>query len=218
MAVSKTINTVRQSNISSLNTFTTCMKNALPNYPSPSNILLTPSSQQTKTWRKEQSWYQTGKNNECEMYQRQVVETITKMKCPKTSARIRLDTYDIRENSKPMSSDDGFEWTEDFDGKQNINNNTIYYNLKMVCDSGGAQTRTLREVYHFVKCQLEHLIETNNENTYFVNILDGDQCYNRQKHFQYLLSKDRYTEVKNKVYCGDMHTFASWYETLIVNL
>jgi hypothetical protein len=218
MAVSKTINTVRQSNISSLNTFTICMRNALPNYPSSSNVSLIPSSQQTKAWRKEQSWYNTGKNNECEMYQRRVVETITQTKCPKTSARIRLDTYDIRENSKPMSSDDGFEWTEDFDGKQFINNNTIYYNLKMVCDSGGAQTRTLREVYHFVKCQLEHLIETNNENTYFVNILDGDQCHNRQKHFQYLLSKHRYTEVKNKVYCGDMYTFVSWYETLIVNL
>ena len=210
MALSKTIKQT-----SSLKTFTICMRNALPDCHASPNISLIPSSQQTKAWRKEQSWYQTGKKNECEMYQRQLVESITNVKCPKTFARIRLDTYDIREHSKPMSSDDGFEWTEDFDGKQDINSNTIYYNFKMVCDSGGAQTRTLREVYHFMKCQLEHLIETNNKSTYFVNVLDGDQSHNRQKHFQYLLSKDRYKEVKNNVFCGDMHTFVSWYETLI---
>lgn len=207
-----------KSQTTSLNTFTTCMKDALNDCASHQ---ITPAAEQTKTWRKEQPWYKTGKSNECELYQRQLVEQITQGRCIKTCARIKLDTYEIRDNASPMSYQDGFEWTEDFDGKQTIHNITIYYNLKMVCDSGGAQTRTLREVYHFVHCQLEHLLQTQNKqacNIYFVNILDGDQSCKRQKHFEYLLAKDKYSEVKKYVFCGDMHTFGSWYDTVYPSL
>lgn len=51
--------------------------------------------------------------------------------------------------------------------------NKIYFNLKFVCDSGGAQTRTLREVYHFIESQMRYLINSNTDNVYFINILDG---------------------------------------------
>ena len=44
------------------------------------------------------------------------------------------------------------EWTENFDGYQLNNGKTIYYNLEMICGSGGGQTRALREVYHFYLC------------------------------------------------------------------
>lgn len=196
---------------SALNTFTQCMKDALKECET---VPITPSAQQTKTWRKEQAWYKTGKSNECELYQRFLVENITQTKCSKTTARFNLTTFEFCKKPKPLCADDGFDWTEDFDGVQQIEDTIIYYNLKMVCDNGGAQTRALREVYHMVRCQLEHLLDTNANNVYFVNLLDGDQCHKRQKHFDYLLSNERYSEVKNKVFCGDMYTFCSWYKNL----
>ena len=36
------------------------------------------SSLQTKNWRKSQAWYINGKTNECEKYQRTIIETIIK--------------------------------------------------------------------------------------------------------------------------------------------
>ena len=38
-----------------------------------------------------------------------------------------------------------------------VMNWTIYCNLKMICGSGGGQTRALREVYHFISAQQRHL-------------------------------------------------------------
>jgi len=67
----------------------------------------------------------------------------------KTDERIHMETMIIQKNKHP----DSFEWTENFDGYIIINDKKYYFNLKFVCDQGGAQTRTLREVYHFIKCQ-----------------------------------------------------------------
>ena len=47
------------------------------------------------------------------------------------------------------------EWSENFDGKIINRSNIFYFNLKFVCDCGGSQTRTLREVYHFIKYQIK---------------------------------------------------------------
>jgi len=61
--------------------------------------------------------------------------------------------------------------------------------LKFICDNGGAQIRTLREVYHFIKYQLKYLIKFNTNNIYFINILDGDICYNNMNKFNFLIKK-----------------------------
>ena len=66
--------------------------------------------------------------------------------------------------------------TENFDGYQLNNGKTIYYNLKMICGSGGGQTRTLREVYHFISVQQRYLDQELSSKIIFVNILDGDEC------------------------------------------
>ena len=71
------------------------------------------------------------------------------------------------------------EWTENFDGYQLNNGKTIYYNLKMICGSGGGQTRALREVYHFISAQQRHINQELSSKVIFVNILDGDECYNK---------------------------------------
>ena len=45
-----------------------------------------------------------------------------------------------------------------------------------MCASGGGQTITLREVYHFISAQQRYLEQELSSKIIFVNILDGDEC------------------------------------------
>lgn len=106
-----------------------------------------------------------------------------------------------------MINNDGYEWTENFDGLVDKNNNKYYFNLKFVCDSGGAQTRTLREVYHFIKHQMDYLIKCNINNIYFYNILDGDTCFNNMNKFKFLLNKEKYKKIVKYMFIGSLYDF-----------
>ena len=170
-------------------------------------ILIPSSYYQTKTWRKNRKWYKDGKSNECEKYQISLIEEIIGLKLKKTDDRINMETNEIINIKKPMTNNDGYEWSENFDGKISLNNNTYYFNLKVVCDSGGAQTRTLREVYHFIKYQIEYLIKFNTNNIYFINILDGDTSYKNMDKFKYLTNKQKYKDIKKYIFIGSIHDF-----------
>lgn len=177
-----------------------------------------PSNLQTKDWRKEQPWYKGGKSNECELLQRSQIEYMTGKCCPKTTIRINKRTHQIQELSNPMTRDDGFDWTEDFDGKQELvgkdgSIHELFYNFKMVCDAGGAQTRTLREVHSFVEAQIQILLLGNHPNSYFINILDGDQSFSRKEQFNHLLSLPEYSNVREKIFVDDMCAFHDWFQT-----
>ena len=171
------------------------------------NLLIPSSYYQTKDWRKNRKWYKNGKSNECEKYQIDLIEKIIKLKLNKTNDRINMETNEIISNSNPMKKKDGFEWTENFDGKINKNNMVFYFNLKFVCDSGGAQTRTNREVYHFIKYQLEYLLKFNRIDIYFINILDGDNCYNNMEKFKFLLDKEKYNKINKYLFIGSLYEF-----------
>jgi hypothetical protein len=179
--------------------------------------MITISRDQTKDWRKSQSWYKGGKSNECEIYQREQITNITKTECPKTNMRINIRTLELKENSSPLRHNDGFDWSEDFDGKQTLGNIQLYYNLKMICDSGGAQTRSLREVYHFIEAQMKYLLNNPDNQLYFINILDGNTSYSQKNKFTYLLSLPEYAVVSNKIFVDDMFHFQDWYNSLLVN-
>jgi len=167
--------------------------------------MLIPSAlYQTKNWRKNRMWYKIGKSNECEKYQIRMIEKIIANKLPKTNDRINIETNDIVSMTSPMSSADGYEWSENFDGKIIIDNNTFYFNLKFVCDAGGAQTRTLREVYHFITHQLMYVMKYNTNNIYFINILDGDTSFKNMDKFNYLLDKKIYELVRKYVFIGSL--------------
>ena len=176
-----------------------------------------PSKLQTKNWRREQQWYKGGRKTECEKVQRIQIETITGKKCPKTHTRINKRTYQMKPFSNPMKNPDGYDWTEDCDGEQQLvgKDGTTYkllYNCKMVCDAGGTQTRTLRDVYEFIEAQLHVLLLGNHANVYFINILEGNQSYLRKKHFIYLLNLPEYASVKEKVFIDDMCAFDAWFQ------
>lgn len=168
------------------------------------------SDGQSKEWRLEQSWYTNGKQNECELFQKQCVHQITGLDIStKTNMRLRLDTLEMVPLKNPLAEQDGFEYTEDMDGIVSIGNMTLYFNLKFVCGVGGAQNRTLRETYHFINAQLQHLLQSpdDNKDKYFINILDGDGSHCHLSKFRFLLEKDMFQEVKSRVFVGDTHQF-----------
>ena len=134
----------------------------------------------------------------------------------KTYDRFYMRTYEIISIIHPMKKIDGYEYTENFDGLLIKNNNKYYFNLKFVCDKGGAQTRTLREVHHFIKYQLLYLIKYNNSNIYFINILDGDESYRNIDKFNYLLNEEEYKEVKKYVFIGSLYDFQKKMKLLII--
>lgn len=175
---------------------------------------ITPSKDQTKAWRLAQPWYIDGRRNECEKYQRRQIELITQKTCHKTKERINTETNEIIEEARPMTRINAFYWTEDFDGKHDINGFILRYNLKMVCDSGGAQTRTLREVAHYIISQLDYKIKYIHKCEYFVNILDGDTSFSLYDQYNHILNKEKYKYVKNFVFVGDMYSFVKWFHRL----
>ena len=115
----------------------------------------------------------------------------------------------MKVNAQPMVQDDGFDYTEDFDGCMEIDKRNFWVNLKCVVGTGGSQTRTLRdECYRFLNAQLEFLVHKRPENCYFVNIFDGDEAASKMRLFRYLLGL--YPDVSDRVYVGDLTGFASW--------
>jgi len=175
---------------------------------------ITHSINQTKDWRKSQEWYKNGKSNECEIYQRNKLQEIIGKQIPKSYKRFNKEKNTFEDMSKPNTRDDGFEWTEDMDGECNYNNTQYYYNFKMVCDKGGAQTRTLREVYEFIKAQLNWLLENSEESIMFINILDGDESFKNKNKFNYLIKEydnKKYENIKHKVFIGDLIEFQQKY-------
>jgi len=170
--------------------------------------LLIPSAYyQTKNWRKDRKWYKNGKSNECEKYQIILIEKIIKNNLIKTDDRINMESNEIINNKHPIINSDGYEWSENFDGLLIKNNKKYYFNLKFVCDSGGSQTRTLREVYHFIKYQMEYLIKFNTNNIYFINILDGDTSYNNMNKFKFLINKEKYKHIVKYIFIGSLYDF-----------
>lgn len=185
------------------------------------------SSKQTKKWRLNNICNTGGqRDSSCEKYQRNEVEKITGRKCHTSNGtRLNLRTHELRKKYRNSltkdgeSIEDGFDWTEDFDGYMNSEDGDEYFNLKFVCSGGGGQTRTLREVYHFIETQLKYLLKNKNKNSNctFYNILDGDGAYLRRKNYKYLLNLPEYKSVNNYCFVGDMKTFSEYYRNKIKN-
>ena len=152
-----------------------------------------------------------------ENYQRAQIELGTGIPCVKTTTRINKRTKEIRHDiAHPMKRDDGFDWTEDFDGKQEIGDKSVFINLKSVVGTGGSQTRTLRdECYPFIEAQLQYLLSSNNATQHFANIFDGDEAAAKMRMYNYLLGLPEYSAVKSQVYVGDLRGYFSWIQERI---
>lgn len=168
------------------------------------------SKEQTKNWRKNQSWYKGGKKNECEIFQRTNLEKLFGKLITKTNFRLNYELNDIIEKAYPLKEVNGYEYTENFDGILMNEGKTLLFNLKFVCGEGGVQTRTLREVYHFIQAQLKYLLCKGESKFYFINILEGDVCYKNQIKFRYLCNKKEYKDICDRVFVGDFLEFKQW--------
>ena len=162
------------------------------------------SQLQTKIWRRSQQWYINGRKNECENYQLSLLQSIIKHNLSKTNDRIFNKS--IIHCPNPHINTNGFEYTENFDRLLNLEGTRYYFNLKFICDHGGAQTRTLKDVYHFCSLQLNLSALTNN--TYFINIFDGNTSFQHMNKFKYLL--DQHSNPP-RVFIGDTLQFSSWW-------
>lgn len=171
----------------------------------------TSSSKQTKEWRRRQSWYVNGKKNECEKHQISYMTSIFG-KLSMTDERIHLPTGKIQSVKYPFKRTDAFDWSENFDGKIEKNSTNlpgttgknIYFNFKFVSASGGAQTRSLREVYHFIEKQ-----PISPDNIY-INILDGDESNRKMKFFCKHRSLTKYI--------GDSYSFLEWHAVITLDI
>jgi len=146
-----------------------------------------------------------------EEYQRSKIVEITEIPCPKTKMRINLRTSELKLLARPNVAEDGFDYSEDFDGTQTLNGVPIYINLKCIVGIGGAQTRSLREVYWFVNGQINVL--KNKPDIYFANILDGDEACSNMDKFRYRLNQEDET-IKSRIYVGDLKGYFSWFRNL----
>lgn len=175
-------------------------------------ITIVPSVEHTQQWRASQSWYTDGKQNECEWFQQQCLRQITGYDLLKnTNMRLHLETKELLYQKNPLALQDGFEYTEDFDTCLKAMNYCFYFNLKFVCSVGGSQYRTLRETYHFIQTQLEHLVLFPDPSHYFINILDGNCSHQSKTKFEYLWRKEKYRSVQQQVFIGDMFQFQQFW-------
>jgi hypothetical protein len=149
-----------------------------------------------------------------EIYQRSSIEEHTKNLCYKTNMRINLMTNKLTQIAKPNMHDDGFNYSEDFDGCQVKNDKTIYINLKCIVGKGGSQTRSLREVYWFIRGQLEILKNGDDKKIYFANILDGDEAYSVMSKFTFLTNMYKNDDILKRIYIGNLKDYIKWYQDL----
>jgi hypothetical protein len=153
-----------------------------------------------------------------EKYQRAKITEGTGVACGKTNMRINYRTKSLRDIAQPNKLRDGFDYTEDFDGVQLFGSTRILLNFKSIVGAGGAQTRSLREVYHFVQAQLDVLAAGAAPDTLFANILDGDEAASVLDKFQYLLSLPVHATHASKIYVGDLKGYFPWIEAQAAKL
>ena len=178
---------------------------------------LVPSKLQTKDWRKAQDWYKGGRSTECEIYQRDKVQNIVGYTIPKnTGMRLNSETNTFEYFKQPCKFDNGFEYTEDFDGELFTEEYDCdyYFNFKMRIGEGGGQKTGLKDVYHhFITSQLNYLL-ADESNFKFVNILDGDNSFKVMNHYEYLINKEKYASITDRIYIGDLYDFENWWNQL----
>ena len=146
-----------------------------------------------------------------ENFQRSKIVEGTGTECGKSNMRINLRKNTLNEISHPNKKNNGFDYTEDFDGVQTVNNKKIYINLKCIVGKGGAQTRSLREVYWFIEGQL-NVLKNTNDDVYFVNILDGDEAHSCMSKFEYIFELPEFSSVKKNIYIGDLKGYFEWFK------
>lgn len=189
-----------------------------------SELKIIPALLQTKQWRKNQPWYTNGKKTECEKFQKKIIEKIINTPIKKhLNIRFKRNNFQLYKNATNLTKRiDEMWYTEDFDFVSKIDQNIhfpvyLFFNLKMICDTGGAQKRSIQNVHMFIECQLEYLRnapEFLRKDIFFINILDGDYCSSKNNKMTELVQNFKYNSIREYIYVGDMQGFEIWYNTV----
>lgn len=150
-----------------------------------------------------------------EKYQRKKIIEGTGIDCPKTCIRVHYRTNTLQDKPHPNKYSNGFDYSEDFDGIQCINDKTVFINLKCIVGKGGNQTRSSREVHRHIDGQLNILQIIGNENIYFANIIDGDEGQFNMSKFNNLythIPSELVENLKKHMYIGDLMGYFDWFK------
>ena len=141
-----------------------------------------------------------------ENWQRCTLESIINACVPK-SDHLRFNV--INATLQPMrqfhDQTQPFAWTEDFDGMFIRNGQRYLVNFKFTNNGGGQQNRTMRELYHYIRTQVDYLNNNPDCDDIILNILDGDALSPNIQHFQLILNGlDQ--GIAGQIFIGDTYT------------
>lgn len=124
--------------------------------------------------------------------------------------RLHLQTSEMSWRHWIYSQSDGLEWSKPLDAFLRTNHNEekhVYATFSYVEND----IARIRENYSLVRSQLYHLINyKKTPKIYFVNIMDGNLCFQHMHHFDYLRKKYP-LYIQNRVYIGDARSFTNWW-------
>ena len=184
----------------------------------------------TKEWR-QNNISSNSKDNRVEKFQKRLINEdlgIDLNKYPldsqgkkQNNVRINKRTLEFKNLYRITNREDFVDWTEDFDGISQFNNNTFYWNLKMIPDSGGAQNRSIRPVITMVEAFAKHIRKHNNKDKYFICITDGEYYVkfsdvrdgNVRSQFEYAIDQvDK--NLRKYFFIGPSHDLKTWWEVM----
>lgn len=128
--------------------------------------------------------------------------------------RVNESDGEIKILKSYMQQDDPSAWTEDFDGVYKIDktDDCYVFSLKMIPEQGGAQGRSIKLVYHHLKCCVKSIQNNKSFFVYdnirtnivkYVFILDGEYIHSHLERLNKLIPN----EYKSYFYVGPSKNF-----------
>lgn len=134
----------------------------------------------TKTTRNEIIGSNT-KANICEKWQIDQLRSIGVINDAVAGTNIRINhiTFEIANVASGLFNTLEFaDWSEDFDIISEKGDETHYFNLKFICESGGSQNRSIKPLANMIYYIAKHIEMTKCENKKFIFITDGEYLMN----------------------------------------
>tara|TARA_R100000152_G_C6757431_1_gene181245 strand:+ start:398 stop:964 length:567 start_codon:yes stop_codon:yes gene_type:complete len=122
-----------------------------------------------------------------------------------THLRCNLETGEIKKLTRVMHLPNCHRWTEDFDGA--VESDNTLWSLKMIPESGGAQTRSIREVMHHIEACVKNIITQKSDNN-FIFVLDGAEILKYKDRMIQLIPE----EIKHRFIIGPVREVVDTYE------
>jgi len=133
-----------------------------------------------------------------------IITKETKINCEKSNYCINLRHNILLNIKNPNKYNDGFDYSPKFKYIQLIKDKIIYINI---IDNSNNYYQ-YKELYRFIEGQLN----ISNNYIYFANIIDdNNEIHKHISKFNYLLSLEKYKNIKNNVFIGNIDDYINWF-------